>query len=398
MTRVARQVDLSEWLTRTEERLSTAERRLAAAQRPAVGTTQLVFGPNLLPNPGFEGTSGSGQINGWQNLQQGLLVSGSQALAGSWSYRMQHSAQQPVITREKHSFNISPYAWRSYNAGGVYHPQPGSDGYDHLLQGFFDATEGNHTSLMWFDPAGFSDAVGSIPGDWTWLDLLVFWEHWFWSEGGTGIFGAHTINTPPAIGAAQPVGNQFPNLQQQSWPGRYMSQSVSLIAIGGVADRIRDGTLRGIVVGPGPTNNNTYYGYCRPYDVQLRGTYWKTTNISIGGNSSEVRSTGVGVPGGGLKWNAGVTIQATCAATATLGVWWRNAAGTVSDVDVGSFALGANATQPLSGTTGAALSNVAVDNGVYVKVVGNPPSDGAGGTVPWNYTVDSFVLRQQIAG
>jgi hypothetical protein len=398
MTRVARQIDLSEWLTRTEERLSTAERRLAAAQRPAVGTTQLVYGPNLLPNPGFEGTDGAASIAGWQNLQQGLLISGSGVLAGSWSYRMQHSAQQPVITREKRSINVRPYAWRNYTGAGVYKPAQGSDGVDHAWQGQFDATDGNTRSLLWWDPAGLTDLVGSIPGDWVTADILIYWEHWYWSEGGVSVLGVHTLTAVPAVGAAQPVGNQTPNLLQGSWPGRYMWGSQSFIAIGGIADRIRDGTFRGLTLGPGPNTQPTYYGYARPYDMQLKITYWKTTNISIGGNSSEVRSNGVGVSGGNLKWNAQVTIQSSVAATATLGVWWRNAGGTVTDTDCGTFNLGAGATQPLSATTAAAFSNAAVDVGVYVKVTGSPPSDGAGGTVPWNYTVDQFVLRQQIAG
>jgi hypothetical protein len=79
-------------------------------------------------------------------------------------------------------------------------------------------------------------------------------------------------------------------------------------------------------------------------------------------------------------------------------VWWRNAGGTVTDVDVATFNLGANAMTPIIGTTGAALSDVAVDLGVYIKMTGSPDSDGAGGTLPWNYTVDDFILRQQIAG
>jgi hypothetical protein len=398
MTRVARQIDLSEWLTRTEERLSTAERRLAAAQRPAVGTTQLVYGPNLLPNPGFESADGLSSIAGWQNLQFGLLVGNPDAIAGNWSYRMQHSAQQPVITREKHSFDIVPYAWRTYKGDNTWKTNVGSDGYDHCFQGQFDAVDGNQRSYLWYDPAGFQDAVTSVPGDWEALDLIVFWEHWYWSEGGVSVIGAHTVSAPPAAGAVGPTTNSFPNLVQYSWPGRYMTGSMTVINIAGIADRIRDGTLRGIEFGPGPTTNQNYYGYMRPYDARLRGVYWKTTNISIGGNSSEVRSNGVGVSGGNLKWNAGVTLKCTCAATATLGVWWRNSGGTVTDTDVGTFAIGAGATMPLAATTAAAFSNAAVDCGVYVKMVGNPPSDGAGGTVPWNYTVDQFVLRQQIAG
>jgi hypothetical protein len=53
---------------------------------------------------------------------------------------------------------------------------------------------------------------------------------------------------------------------------------------------------------------------------------------------------------------------------------------------------------PLTGTTGAAFSDAAVDMGCYIKMNGSPPSDGAGGTVPWNYTVDDFSLRQLNAG
>ena len=397
MTRVARSIDISEWLTRTEERLSTAERRLAAAARPAQGATATIYGPNLLPNPDFE-TAGNVDLSGWQNLQYGAPVTGSDAISGVWSYRMLHSAQQPVITREKRSINIRPYAWRVYKGDNTYKSPQGSDGYDHLFQGQFDAVDGNQRCYMWFDPAGFQDLVSSVPGDWVSADLLLFWEHWYWSEGGTHILGAHTVTTPPAVGAVGPLTNSFPNLVQFSWPGRYMWGSCPIISIGGICDRLRDGTFRGFEFGPGPTTNATYYGYARPYDAQLRVTYWKTTNISLGGNTSEVRSSGIGVTGGNVKWNMGVSVISTVPAVATIGVWWKNAAGTVTDVDVGTANLGASAMSPLTGTTGAAFSDVAVDMGCYIKMNGSPPSDGAGGTVPWNYTVDDFVLRQLIAG
>lgn len=399
MTRVARSVDLSEWLTRTEERLSTAERRLAAAQRPAQGVTSIVYGPNLLPNPDFE-QDGAGTVAGWQNIQQSAanLVTGSQAIAGSWSLMVSHTASAPTITREKRSINIRPYAWRNYKGDNTFKPATGSDGYDHVFEGQFDAVDGNTRSYMWFDPAGFADVVGTIAGDWEWCDLLIFWEHWFWSEGGTMILGAHTVSVPPAIGAAGPTTNSFPDLIRFTWPGRYMWGSCGIIQVGGICDRIRDGSFRGFELGPGPTTNNTYYGYARPYDAQLRVTYWKTTNISIGGLSAEQRSVGVGVTGSNVKWNAACSIKCTVPATAKLGVWWRNAGGTVTDVDVATVNLGADAIQPISGTTGAAFSDAAVDLGVYIKVTGNPPSDGSGSTIPWTWTVDDFVLRQQIAG
>ena len=94
----------------------------------------------------------------------------------------------------------------------------------------------------------------------------------------------------------------------------------------------------------------------------------------------------------------GVSVLSTVPAVATIGVWWKNNVGTVTDVDVGTANLGAGAMSPLTGTTGAAFSDAAVDMGCYIKMNGSPPSDGAGGTVPWNYTVDDFVLRQLIAG
>jgi hypothetical protein len=394
MTRVARSIELSEWLTRTEERLSTAERRLAAAARPAQGTTAVITGPNLLPNPGYEGK----RLDGWVQPQQGLLVSGPDALAGDWSFRMSHVASTPVVTRERRSFDITPYAWRNYTGANAFKPATGSDGVDHAWQGQFDAVDGNTRSYLWYDPAGFAEAVGTIAGDWESFDLLIFWEHWFWSEGGTAVMGAHTVNTPPAIGAVGPTTNSFPNLIQYTWPGRYLMGSASLIAVGGIADRIRDGTFRGIELGPGPTTNNTYYGYARPYDARLRATFWKTTSISITGLSSEVRSLGMGVSGGNVKWNAQTVVKSTVPAAAKLGVWWRNAGGTVTDVDVATVNLGANATTPMAGTTGAAFSDVAVDLGVYLKVTGSPPADGSGTTIPWNYTVDDWVCRQQIAG
>jgi len=394
MTRVARAVDLSEWLTRTEERLSTAERRLAAAQRPAAGTSALIYGPNLLPNPGYEGK----RLDGWQTPEKGVLVGTPDALSGAWSYRMSHGGSVQTVTREKSSFDISPYAWRNYKGDNSAKPALGSDGVDHTWQGQFDATDGNTRSYLWYDPAGFADAVNTIAGDWLTFDLLIFWEHWYWSEGGTAVIGAHTVAVPPSVSAVGPTTNSFPNLVQYAWPGRYLTGSCNLINIGGIADRIRDGTFRGIELGPGPTTNPTYYGYARPYDARLRASYWKTTSITVSGLSSEVRSIGAGVTGSNVKWNAGVAVKSSVAATAKLGVWWRNAGGTITDVDVSTVNLGAGATTPISATTAAAFSDAAVDLGIYLKVTGNPPSDGLGSTIPWNYTVDDWVLRQQIAG
>jgi hypothetical protein len=106
----------------------------------------------------------------------------------------------------------------------------------------------------------------------------------------------------------------------------------------------------------------------------------------------------MGVSGNNVKWNAQTVVKSTVPAAAKLGVWWRNAGGTITDVDVATVNLGANATTPMAGTTGAAFSDVAVDLGVYLKVTGSPPSDGSGTTIPWNYTVDDWVCRQQIAG
>lgn len=396
MTRVARSLDLSEWLTRTEERLSTAERRLAAAQRPAAGATALVYGPNLLPNPDYE-SDGAADLSGWQQTHFGLTVTGPQAISGVFSYKMSHSAVVPVVTREKRSFDITPYAWRNYKGDNTAKPALGSDGVDHVWQGQFDATDGNTRSYMWFDPAGFAGAVGSIAGDWLNFDLLLFWEHWYWSEGGTSVIGAHTVNTPPSAGAVGPLTSSFPNLVQFTWPGRYMTGSMTLINIGGIADRIRDGTFRGLMLGPGPTTNPTYYGYARPYDARLRCTYWMTTSITMPGLSSEVRSNGLGVSGSNVKWNAQVNVRCSVPATAKLGVWWRNAGGAITDVDVATVNLGTSAINPLNGTT-PLFSDAAVDVGIYLKITGAPPADGTGTTIPWDYVVDDWVLRQQIAG
>ena len=395
MTRVARSVELSEWLTRTEERLSAAERRLAAAARPAQGTTAVITGPNLLPNPGYEDK----RIDGWQVPYIGILVGTPDAISGQWSYQMNHVPGVLTVNREKDSFDISPYAWRTYRGDGSFKSSTGSDNVDHAFQGQFDGVDANQRTLLWYDPAGYADAVNTIAGDWEWFDLLLFWEHWFQSEGGTAILGVHTVNTPPSIGAAMPGAGQFTDQVRYSWPGRYLMGSCSLIAIGAFADRIRDGTFRGLILGPGPTTSPNYYGYARPYDARLRATFTKTTSISQTGLSSEVRSVGAGVSGANVKWNAQVAVKCTVPAVAKLGVWWRNAGGTITDVDVQTVNLaGANAITPMAGTTASAFSDVAVDLGIYLKVTGSPPNDSNGQTIPWNYTVDDWVLRQQIAG
>jgi hypothetical protein len=394
MTRVARSLELAEWLTRTEERLSATERRLAATARPAQGATAVVTGPNLLPNPTYEDK----RVDGWAVPYIGVLVGTPDAISGQWSYKMSHVPGVLTVNRERDSFDISPYAWRNYKGDNTAKPALGSDGVDHAWQGQFDGVDGNTRSYLWYDPAGFADAVNTIAGDWESFDLLIFWEHWYQSEGGVAILGAHTVSVPPAISAVGPTTNSFPDLVRFTWPGRYLMGSCNLINIGGIADRIRDGTFRGIEIGPGPTTSPNYYGYARPYDARLRATFWKTTSISQTGLSSEVRSLGAGVSGGNIKWNAQVAVRSTVPAVGKLGVWWRNAGGTITDVDVATVNLPANAVTPMAGTTGSAFSDVAVDLGVYLKVTGSPPNDSSGQTIPWNYVVDDWVLRQQIAG
>src|SRR3954464_3084109 len=93
MTRVARGIDLSEWLSRTEERLTTVEKRVQTAPRPDAGASTVVYGPNQLPNPPYDvGASGE------QNPPLGQLVSGSgNALEGATSFRMSHTATAPNI-------------------------------------------------------------------------------------------------------------------------------------------------------------------------------------------------------------------------------------------------------------------------------------------------------------
>jgi hypothetical protein len=271
---------------------------------------------------------------------------------------MSHVPGVLTVNRERDSFDISPYAWRNYKGDNTAKPALGSDGVDHAWQGQFDGVDGNTRSYLWYDPAGFADAVNTIAGDWESFDLLIFWEHWYWSEGGVAILGAHTVSVPPAIGAVGPTTNSFPDLVRFTWPGRYLMGSCNLINIGGIADRIRDGTFRGIEIGPGPTTSPNYYGYARPYDARLRATFWKTTSISQTGLSSEVRSLGAGVSGGNIKWNAQVAVRSTVPAVGKLGVWWRNAGGTITDVDVATVNLPANATTPMAGTTGSAFSDV----------------------------------------
>jgi hypothetical protein len=393
MTRVARSLDLSEWLNRTEERLSTAERRLAAAARPAQGTSAIITGPNLLPNPDYEDK----RVDGWAVPYIGVLVGTPDAISGQWSYKMSHVPGVLQVTRERDSFDVSPYAWRTYRGDGSYKSSTGSDGVDHAFQGQFDGVDANQRTILWYDPAQFADAVNTIAGDWELFDLLIFWEHWYQSEGGSAIFGAHTVNTPPAVGAAMPGSGQFPDLIRYSWPGRYLMGSANMIAVGGIADRIRNGTFRGLIIGPGPTTSPNYYGYARPYDARLRATFTKTTSISQTGLSSEVRSLGTNLLGGNVKWNAQVAVKCSVPAVGKLGVWWRNNIGTITDVDVATVNLPANAITPISGTT-PVFGDAAIDTGIYLKVTGSPSNDSSGQTIPWNYIVDDWVLRQQIAG
>jgi hypothetical protein len=380
MSRVARPADLSEWLTRMEERLAAVERKMNGVQRPAAGTRQNIYGPNILINPRYE----TGDFTGWVPLTTGGFISGGAALEGQYSFIRRHSVAANQV-RQGFTFLAPLTAVRSYTGSGAY------IGNDSLLQGQ-DAVNGNRNSFAWLDNSQWAAGVGTITTDWTQLDVWLSPNAWAQVGGTFVILGTNNVATPPAVGAAKPGSGFTNNLVQAPWDlgGKWYS----VVGVAGILDRIRDGTSRGITVGPGPTTGTQYSGSMNglnPADVQLRGTFSKLVDTSVVGTTSTTQSAGQLQSGQGTIWNASVLIMSSIAGvTAAVGVWYATTVGGAqTQLQVASSALTPGVATILSGDTLSAVPSSAVQMGVYVTATG-PSAD-------WSYTVDDWYLRQKVA-
>ena len=169
----------------------------------------------------------------------------------------------PPPQKVRYDFDIQPYSSRSYEGDGSLLSSGQGDTY--LYQGDI-GVDGNRRSWMWFDPntAGLG-SNGSLNGmfgvplaDVELCELFLFYDHWYNSSGGVSYLGWHTGNSPGAN--VEPAGG-FPQRILTNWPGRDVGMWINLKQNGEIMDRIRDGTLKGFMLGNTGNATRNHYGY-----------------------------------------------------------------------------------------------------------------------------------------
>lgn len=129
-------------------------------------------------------------------------------------------------------------------------------------------TNGNLKSLI-----GFPDLTAKLSGATVnSVELFLYASHWYNNSGGTAIIGAHALSGQPGTFS----GTIDPNrIQSGGWP-KPGGRVVDITAWG---NEFKAGSVRGVVLGPGPSTSLEYYGYFngvgQAYAPELRINYTK---------------------------------------------------------------------------------------------------------------------------
>lgn len=156
-----------------------------------------------------------------------------------------YATPSPTPVRTQYTFEAGAIWSQSYRADG----QPMSNAAGSLYQGYGDSFNGNSRSLI-----GFQDLVPMLSGATVDQVLLYLYaSHWYNGAGGTAVIGAHGLASQPGTYSGGLVPNIF---QSGGWP-RAAGRWVDITSIGG---NLQNGSYRGIILGPGPSNGTEYYG------------------------------------------------------------------------------------------------------------------------------------------
>lgn len=122
---------------------------------------------------------------------------------------------------------------------------------------------GNQMSLI-----GFPDVTGMLAGATiNSVQLYLYYAHWYFASGGTAVIGYHNhLGDPGTGGFPGGTGNQIQR-------GGVPKPGSFTIDVSGWGGGFQNGSIRGIMLGPGPSTSETYYGYAS--DAALTITYTK---------------------------------------------------------------------------------------------------------------------------
>lgn len=159
-----------------------------------------------------------------------------------------------------HSFSQNAIRSASYQGNGNQSDGSGSSVGDRMYfgqdPGF--APNGNWRSYAWFNSGtNFSSMAGFASCSKFDMHILVPW--WFAIAGGTLQIGHHNDNSG-AVPGTEPGSHAYQEVTS-AFTARGQLKSISLLGNATLMNAVKAGTFKGIILGPGPTTSNNYYGY-----------------------------------------------------------------------------------------------------------------------------------------
>lgn len=124
-----------------------------------------------------------------------------------------------------------------------------------IYQGFYDSGNGNQRSVVGFDWNQIqSDLAGATI---TKVVVTLKNKHWYNSAGGTAVIGTHNSSASSAPSTCPTLNDNLGAFSE--WP----SLATWAVAVDNTdfGNALRDGTAKGLCIGPGPTISHEYYGY-----------------------------------------------------------------------------------------------------------------------------------------
>lgn len=138
-------------------------------------------------------------------------------------------------------------------------------------QGYYSSTNGNQYSLVGLPYATIqSDLSGATI---TKVEVYLNNNHFYSNSGGTAYVGTHTYSAAPSTASLSNVTERISSSSFTYGQAKWFTVSNT------IGNNLKNNTAKGIAIGPGPSNSQSYYGYFagngQSGEPQIRITYQK---------------------------------------------------------------------------------------------------------------------------
>lgn len=157
------------------------------------------------------------------------------------------------------------------NWSGSYQSDGDNRNVSECYQGYYSGTNGNQYSLIGLPYATIqSDLAGATV---TKTEIYLNNNHFYSNSGGTAYVGTHTYASEPTTAS---LSNVSERLDSEAFS---YGQAKWFTVTNTIANNLKNNTAKGIALGPGPSNSQSYYGYFagngQSGEPQIRITYQK---------------------------------------------------------------------------------------------------------------------------